>query len=192
MRKLKLQIQLSVDGFIADINGNTNWAIWNWSEHWTWDSQLQNYFNGLKENVDCVLLSRKMAEEGFITHWKNVAQASGTQSYFAKKITEAHKVVFSKKLQSRWDNTSIASGSLVDEVQNLKNQDGKDMIVYGGASFVSSLIQLQVIDEFYLFINPVILGNGMPIFQEVHYAQKLKLKEANAFPCGMVVMRYTL
>ncbi|MGA9153554.1 MAG: dihydrofolate reductase family protein [Candidatus Nitrosopolaris sp.] len=66
---------------------------------------------------------------------------------------------------SQWPNTDIATGDLTDEITKLKSQDGKDIIVYGGASFDSSLIRTGLIDEFHLFINPVAIGNGMTIFK---------------------------
>src|SRR5882762_297562 len=117
MRKLKLQVQISVDGYMASTSGKTDWMIWNWGPEWTWDTALRKYFIGLTDTIDCVLLSRKMAEEGFIAHWAKTAEdAGGAQFPFAKKITDAHKVVFSKTLtRSVWDNTNMAGGDLSTE-----------------------------------------------------------------------------
>jgi len=194
MRKLKLQVQMSVDGYIADTNGKTDWMLWNWGEVWTWDDVLKKYFNDLTASVDCVLLSRKMAEEGFIAHWAKVAEKlDSPQSAFARKITSAEKVVFTKTLHSsdqavsEWKNTVLAKGDLAEEVNLLKNRKGKDLIVYGGASFVSALLKQNLIDELELFINPVAIGNGMKIFNET---TKLKLLNAQLFACGITVLKY--
>jgi dihydrofolate reductase len=189
MRTLKLQIQVSADGFIADKNGNTGWMLWNWGSEWGWDDELREYFIRLKSTVDCVLLSRKMAQEGFIDHWKRVADdRDSPQAAFAEKITAAHKVVFSRTLkESVWENTAIAGPDIIREVSRLKHLPGKDIIVYGGASFVSSLIEAALIDEYYLFVNPTAIGRGLQIF---HEQTPLTLVSSRPFPSGIVVTKY--
>lgn len=98
--------------------------------------------------------------DGFISYWSNVMTKPDDPSYaFAKQMVETPKVVFTKTLEkSQWINTNIATGNLADEIRKLKNQNGKDIIVYGGASFDSSLIKVRLIDEFHLFINPASMG----------------------------------
>jgi dihydrofolate reductase len=189
MRKLKLQVQISLDGYIADVNGKTDWLIWNWGPVWTWDDHLKKFFNDLTNTVDCVLLSRKMAVGGFIHHWERIgSNPNDPQFTFARDISHSHKIIFSKTLnKSVWPNASIASGETVSEVEHLKKQEGGDMIVYGGASFLSSLIQSDLIDEYYLFVNPVVLGNGLKIFEK---KRPFKLLEFHSFPCGIVVLKY--
>ncbi|MEO6669518.1 MAG: dihydrofolate reductase family protein [Ferruginibacter sp.] len=192
MRKLKLQVQISIDGFIADENGLTDWLIWNWGNHWTWDKALQDYFIELTSSVDCVLLSRKMAEEGFIGHWAKVAEDKSSAQYlFAKNIASAQKLVFTKTLEgSTWANTELAKGDLTSEIKKLKAQRGKDMIVYGGASLVSSLIKAGLIDEYYLFVNPTILGDGKTVFKDVIDKMDLKLVSSIGYECGVTVAKY--
>jgi dihydrofolate reductase len=189
MRKLKLQVQISIDGYIADEKGKTDWMIWNWSEDWTWDKELQFDFTELKGSIDTVLLSRKMAKEGFIDHWASVSKKSDDpQSKFASIITAAKKVVFTNTLEkSEWENTVLAKGNLVEEVNNLKKQEGKDLLVYGGASFLSSLIEEDLVDEYYLFINPVALGEGVKMFTKKH---KLKAVFSHTYGCGITVMKF--
>ncbi|MEJ7642320.1 MAG: dihydrofolate reductase family protein [Candidatus Nitrosocosmicus sp.] len=110
---------------------------------------------------------------------------------FAKKMIETPKVVFTKSLnKSEWINTEIATGDLKDEITKLKSQDGGDIIVYGGASFDSSLIKEKLIDEFYLFVNPVAIGNGKTIFKDLSEIQKLTLIESIAFDSGIVLLHY--
>ncbi|WP_343304639.1 dihydrofolate reductase family protein [Chitinophaga niabensis] len=190
MKKLKLQMQLSVDGFVSSANGkSSDWMVWDFGENWGWDKDLQEYHTSLTASIDCVLLSRKMAEGGFIDHWADMAiNTNNPQSAFARNITNARKIVVTQKLErSRWNNTELAKGDLVTEVNNLKAQGGKDIIVYGGASFVSALIKERLIDEYHLVINPVILGSGLPIFNG---RQDLTLIEARSFSKGMVVLVY--
>jgi dihydrofolate reductase len=185
LRKLKLQVQMSVDGYIAGPNGEMDWMVWNW------DDKLKEYVNELTEPVDSILLGRKMAE-GFISHWSDVMTKPDNPDYaFAKKMIEIPKVVFTKTLnKSDWVNTDIATGDLTDEINKLKNQNGKDMIVYGGASFDSSLIKARLIDEFHLFVNPAAIGNGMTIFKDLNEMQKFTLVKSIAYDCGIVALHY--
>ncbi|MDP3684041.1 MAG: dihydrofolate reductase family protein, partial [Ignavibacteria bacterium] len=92
--------------------------------------------------------------------------------------------------KSEWNNTVIATGDLVEEVNNLKQQNGKDIIVYGGAKFVASLIKAGLIDEFNLFVNPTVLGAGMSIFKELDTKQNFTLKKTIAFECGIALLQY--
>ena len=108
-----------------------------------------------------------------------------------RKFTDTHKVVFTKTLgRSEWDNTVLAKGDLVDEISVLKNQDGNDIIAYGGGTFVSALLKHGLIDELNLFVNPVALGAGMPIFRDLASRQKFVLETSKAFACGIVLIRY--
>ena len=185
MRKLKLQVQTTIDGYIAGPKGEMDWMVWDW------DDELKGYVADLTEPVDCIVLGRNLAE-GFIPHWANVAADPDHPEYKdGRKFSDTPKVVFSKTLEkSKWENTSLATGNLVDEINELKNQAGGDMIAYGGADFVSSLIKHDLVDEYNLFINPVALGDGMAIFKELDSKKELVFKESIGFPCGIVVIKY--
>jgi dihydrofolate reductase len=179
MRKLKLQVQMTVDGYIAGINGEMDWTARDW------DDKLKKYVGEITEPVDCIILGRKLAQ-GFIPHWASHPEQEG-----ADKFNSTKKVVFTKTLeQSEWDNTVLSKGDLVDEIAKLKKQDGKDIIAYGGATFVSALIKHGLIDEFHLFINPTAIGNGMTIFKELDSKQNLTLVKSTSFDCGIVVLNY--
>ena len=187
MRKLKLQVQMSVDGFVAGPNGELDWMVFDWVD------ELKNYVTEVTEPVDTILLGRKMAG-GFISHWASVAaDPEDPEVWAGKKFTDTPKVVFSKTLErSEWPNTEIANGELVDEVNQLKNSEGKDIIVSGGGGFNTSLIKAGLIDEYHLFTNPVALGHGMTIFGGVEPRQDLVLMNSKQFACGIVVNRYDL
>jgi dihydrofolate reductase len=185
MRKLKLQVQMTVDGYIAGLNGEMDWMELNW------DDAIKQYVKDITEPVDCIILGRKLAE-GFIPHWASVAANPDNPEFTAgKKFAGTHKVVFTKTLdKSEWDHTVLAKGDLVDEITKLKKQDGEDIIAYGGATFVAALIKQGLIDEFHFFINPTAIGNGMTIFKELDSKQNLTLKKSLAFPCGIVLLCY--
>ena len=184
MRKLKLQVQMSVDGYIAGPNGELDWMVWDW------DDELKKYVTEITEPVDCIVLGRKLAQ-GFIPHWAANPEMEG-----ADKMNSTHKVVFTKTLDTSypevigWGNTVLAKGDLAEEINKLKNEDGKDIIVYGGATFVSSLIKAGLIDEYHLFINPSANGNGMPIFKQLDNRQDLTLIRSKSFQCGIMLLHY--
>ena len=190
MRKLKLQVQISIDSYIAGPNGEMDWMVWNW------DDKLKNYVFELTESVDTIILGRKMTD-GFVSYWSDVMTKPDDPSSidrshtFAKKMLETPKVVFTKTLKkSQWANTDIATGDLTDEITKLKGLKGKDIAVYGGASFDSSLIRAGLIDEFHLLINPVAIGNGMTIFKDLNEIQKFTLIKSVAFDCGILGLHY--
>jgi dihydrofolate reductase len=182
MRKLKLQVQITVDGYMASSNGEMDWLIWNW------DNELKKYVTRLTNPIDCIVLGRKLAQ-GFIPHWASVAANPSDPEFEAgKKFTDTQKVVFTKTLDMpAWDNTVLAKGDLVDEITKLKKQNGQDIIAYGGVNLVSNLIQHNLIDELHLFVNPTALGNGMKIFSG---RTNLKLVIAKSFDCGITLLHY--
>jgi len=186
MRKLKLQMQTSVDGFVAGPNGELDWMV-----REAGDDGLK-FVNEMLEPVDLILLGRKMTE-GFINHWSSVVinQPDSLEFPLAKKLVDTPKIVFTKTLEkSNWDNTTLAKGNLTDEINTLKNQSGKDIIVYGGAGFVSSLIKENLLDEYNFVVNPTALGKGMTIFNDLDDKLNLQLVKFKSFDSGEVLLCY--
>ncbi|HEY4385376.1 MAG TPA: dihydrofolate reductase family protein [Ktedonobacteraceae bacterium] len=193
MRKLLLQMQMSMDGYVADRDGGMDWMVWSYGGDWTWDTKLRKYHTDLMASIDCILLSRKMAVQGFNAHWAALAQRpENPQSHFAESLTKAEKVVFTQTLaRSAWENTLQAKGNLVDEVLALKRVAGKNIIAFGGAGFASSLIKAGLVDEFHLIINPVVLGAGLSPFKEISSPLNLHLIEAIPYVHDIVVLKYS-
>lgn len=187
MRKLKLQVQLTVDGFISGRQGEMDWMCFPWTD------DIISYVKEITEPVDTIILGRKLAE-GFIPHWESVVQNPNDPEYEGGlKYTSTPKIVFTKTIKkSIWKNTEIACGEIVTEINKLKTKNGKDIIVYGGGTFVTSLIKAKLIDEFYLFINPTAIGDGMTIFNGLDKNQNLKLKITKQFDCGITMLNYEL
>lgn len=176
---------MTVDGFVGRKNGELDWMSFES------DERSQNRLNELTDSSDTILLGRKMTDD-FVNYWTSVAENPESPEYaFARKMVDIPKVVFSKTVaESRWKNTTVAGGELVEEIKKLKNQDGKDIIVYGGATFVSSLIKNNLIDEYHLFVNPVAIGTGLSIFRNLDEKLKLKLIKSESFASGEVELWY--
>jgi dihydrofolate reductase len=157
-------------------NGEMDWMVWNWGD------ALKRYVEQITEPVDCIVLGQKLAE-GFIPHWTAVAADPGNpESADGRKFTSTREVAFTRTLdESVWHNTVLAKGNLVTEINKLKQEPGQDIIAYGGAAFVSSLVKHHLIDEFHLFINPSAIGSGMAIFNHLDSKQELTLIKSRAF-----------
>jgi len=185
MRELKLQVQISVDGFVSTgPNDEQHWVTWAWEE-------IRPEVLHLFDSCDTILIGRKLAID-YIPYWEGVNNnADDPMHEVGVRIANAKKVVFTKTLAaSEWPNTVLAKGELAEEVTRLKQQPGKDLIVYGGSSFVSALIKEGLIDEFNLFVNPVALGSGEGIFNELAAYKGLKLIDSKVYNCGIVLLQY--
>jgi len=183
MRKLKLQLQVSIDGYLAGPGGELDWMVWNW------DNELKKYIFNLTRPVDCILLGKNLANV-FIDTWQQRLKEKSTDS-FARKMVDTPKVVFSRTMNKiSWKNTRLANGNLIEEVNRLKNMKGRDIIVYGGVSFLSSLIKTGLIDEYNFFINPVLLGDGISIFRNPEFRLNLDLVYSTSFDCGITALCY--
>ena len=185
MRKLKLQVQMTLDGFVAGPDGQLDWM-------WTTGRQDESLFQHvieLADSCDTILLGRKMTRE-FIDYWENVVDnlPDSTEQSLAQRMVDMRKIVFSRTQTAiKGRNLEVENGDLVPAVQALKKRPGKDIMVYGGANFLSSLISLNLIDEYYIFRNPVAIGKGLSIFKE----QKiLTLDSITSYKNGKVLNKY--
>lgn len=194
MRKLILQMQMSVDGCVSPANGNLDWQVWGWGDRWAWDDKLKGAFNAVFEGVDTILLSRKIVEEGYLDHWGRAAKNHPANPHyaFAQRVVNARKVVLTDKLKaSRWERTVIARVNMADEVNALKRQQGeKNILCIGGVGFASSLVAAGLVDEFQFFVNPTAVGGGRSVFHDTRKGHKLRLLDSTGYECGVVVNRY--
>ena len=184
MRKLKLQMSMTIDGYVGRTNGEQDWIEWNQDEEFK-----KLYQNEIIDSVDTLLMGRKMTKE-FISYWENIVnnKPGSPEFLFAQKLVNIPKIVFSKTITTiTGKNTTVENGDIVTVVNNLKNNSGKDILVYGGANFVSSLIKNNLIDEFNLFINHTAIGDGLKIFTDT---TKLKLISSKSYECGVVANQY--
>lgn len=180
MRKLKLQMQITVDGFVAGPEGQLDWMTW------AKDEDGIAFINELVDTSDTILMGRKMTP-GFVNYWESV-KPDNPEYEFAQKMVDTPKVVFSRTVDHMdGRNVRVENGPLVETVNAMKSQPGKDLLVYGGASFVASLIENGLLDELNLFVNPIAIANGMRIFTS---RQPLKLVRSVAYSTGKVINTY--
>jgi dihydrofolate reductase len=182
MRRLKLQMQITVDGFVAGPEGQLDWMTFGM------DDKLLSFINNFTDTSDTILMGRKMTD-GFVKYWEHaITQPESPEYSFAQKMVRMPKVVFSKTVKKmEGQNVRVENGPIVDAVKSLKGQPGKDIVVYGGAAFVSSLIENGLIDELNFFVNPVAIATGMRVFAA---RKPLTLKASTAYTSGIVVNTY--
>jgi dihydrofolate reductase len=184
MRKLKLQIQMSLDGFVAGPNGELEWQ-WIGKP----DEAILQKVIELADTCDTILLGRKMTR-GFIDHWENAVDNQPTSIHhsLAQRMVSMRKIVFSRSEKSiKGRNLEVENGDLATVVQALKKQPGKDLMVYGGANFVSSLISQNLVDEYYIIRRPVAIGKGLTIFTE---QKVLELESTITYKNGTLLNKY--
>jgi len=120
-----------------------------------------------------------------VDYWPN---ATGE---FANKMNRMPKIVFSRTLEKvEWNNTRLIKDNIAEEISKMKQQPGKDLVLFAGADIAETLRQLGLIDEYRLLVNPVILGSGKPLFQNITDRIKLKLLKTQTFNCGNVLLCY--
>jgi dihydrofolate reductase len=178
MRRLILQTGISIDGYVAALDGSHPWddgggseAVKGWILDSVWDAGAH-------------LMGRVTYEE-MASFWPT------STSEFARPMNEIPKVVFSKTLErADWPETRIASGDLAEEVERLKREPGNDLIAYGGARLDQALSRLGLVDEYRLMVQPAALGAGLPLFKDLPSPLQLELVEATTYPSGLAIHVY--
>ncbi|MGH8776096.1 MAG: dihydrofolate reductase family protein [Jiangellaceae bacterium] len=187
MRKLIVTMWTTLDGFIADASGEMDWLLA--------DDQLADYEIAVVSNADTLLLGRKTYQD-FVGYWPNVPSnpdAPEWERTYAAKINALKKVVLSTTLdRAEWDESEIRRDIDRDEIKALKNEPGKDILIYGSASVVQQLTNLGLIDEYQLVVHPVLLGSGRRLFDDIKQRVAVKLVESEPFSSGALLLTYQL
>lgn len=186
MRKIKLQMQLSLDGYVCGPDGEMDWLVWDW------DDVVKNYAADLASSVDTFLMGRATGE-GMAVYWPTVVsnpESKEEDKWMAERLNNMPKVVFSKTIgHIRWNNVRVAN-DILEEVRELKKEPGNDIMLYGGAGIASSFISENLVDEYHLFINPVVIGKGKTIFNTTKENLKLTLINTTISTIGIVILHY--
>ncbi len=186
MRKVILSMFVTLDGFISGANGDLGWMPGNQTP----DEEVDSHMYEMLDEMDTTLLGRNTYEL-FLDYWPT---ATTQQEIIADKLNAMPKIVFSKALDKvnwgKWDNARLARGTLAEEISGLKQQPGKDMVIFGGANLAQSCMELGLIDEYRLFVAPIILGSGKPLFKGSNDRISLKLLNTTPFKSGSVLLTY--
>jgi dihydrofolate reductase len=181
-RKLIYSMGVSLDGFIAGPGGEIDWSAP--------DEELHRFHNEQTRELGAHLCGRRLYEE--MRYWETADQnpsAAEHELEFARIWKALPKIVFSKTLESVEGNARLARGGIAEEVARLKQQPGKDLAV-GGAGLAAAMIELGLVDEFGLFVSPVVLGGGTPFFPALEERVDLELVETRTFGSRVVYARY--
>jgi dihydrofolate reductase len=182
MRKLIYSMGVSLDGFIAGPNGEIDWSAP--------DEERHRFHNQQTREIGAHLLGRRLYET--MAYWETFDEkpsAPGHELEFARIWKAMPKIVFSKTLERVEGNARLVRDGVAEEVGRLKEQPGKDLAV-GGAGLASTLMKLGLIDEYRLFVSPVVLGGGTPYFPALDERINLELVESQTFGSRVVYLRY--
>jgi len=178
---------MSLDGFVAGPNGEMNWI--------KVDEEIFDYVGNRINESDTALYGR-VTYEMMENYWPTAGDgptASKHDIEHSKWYKKAHKIVLSKTMKNEgFTNTTIINDNLSDTINEIKQQPGSEIALFGSPTATHSLIQLNLIDGYWLFVNPIILGEGIPLFANIKDKTKLKLLTTRQFTCGVIELNYTV
>lgn len=178
MRKLIAAMNMTLDGFCDHTT-------------MTADEEIHNHYTELLKHSDAVLYGRITFQ--LMEYWKSVVEnPTGKKDMddFAKAIDNISKIVFSRTLESvDWKNTELRKEIVKDEILELKQRAGKDLLV-GSPSLIVALTRLGLVDEYQLAVHPIIIGSGLVLFKNIKDRVDLKLLKTKTFGCGAVFLYY--
>lgn len=179
MRKIIVSNLMSIDGYFEGMNQDLSWFMV--------DEEFFEYARNLLQEVDTILYGR-ITYEHMATYWPD---AKDNDAVITGKMNSLQKIVFSKTLKTaEWNNSKIIKEHITNAIIKMKQEPGKDMVIFGSGTIVSELTELKLIDEYRLIVNPIILGNGNPLFKSLNESHKLKLVNVKALKSGVVILSY--
>jgi dihydrofolate reductase len=181
MRKIIVSNYVTIDGFFAGPNGEIDWFVW--------DEETAQYSKELLGSVDTILFGR-VTYELMASYWPTASPPT-EDPVIIDAMNNLPKIVFSRTLEKTgWKNTRLVKEINKEEILKLKHQPGKGMVIYGSGSIVSTFTQLGLIDEYRLFVNPIVLGSGKSLFKDIRGKLNLKLVNTKTFKNGVVLLEY--
>ncbi|HTI61557.1 dihydrofolate reductase family protein [Mucilaginibacter sp.] len=175
----------SLDGFVAGPNGEMNWI--------KVDEEIFDFVGTMTDNADTALYGR-VTYEMMQSYWPTAGDdpnASKHDKEHSAWYNKVAKIVLSKTMSDEGlDNTTVISDQLADNINKIKKQNGENILIFGSPGASHSLLGQGLIDEFWLFVVPVLLGEGIPLFKNVKETTELKLIESKTSSCGVIALHY--
>ena len=188
MRKIISLIHLSLDGFASGPNDELDWI--------SYDNELEQDAHSIQALTDAVIWGRR-TYEGMASYWLTVPgnpNSTPSELEHARYLDNATKIVVSRTLDRiDWNNTQntvLIKDNIAEEINKIKQQPGKDIWFLGSTMLAQTFMQLDLIDEYRININPTVLGVGKPLFANITRQFSLKLLESKSFKSGVVALRY--
>lgn len=186
MRKVLLFMFTSLNGYYERGRPELGWQNIDWHN---FNDEMSAFSTEQIDTVDTILFGR-VTYEGMASYWPTPA-ASADSPAIAEKMNSLPKVVFSKTLEeAHWNNARLVRSDPPDEVARLKEQPGKDMIIFGSSDLAAALAERGLIDEYRIMVNPIILREGKPLLKGLNGDVPLKLLRARTFTNGNVLLSY--
>jgi dihydrofolate reductase len=187
MRKIISFMHISLDGFVALPNGELSWV--------KIDEEIFDYVGKRISKTDAALYGR-FTFQLMENYWPTAADKPNATKHdieHSKWYSKSHKIVLSKTLnEDDFNNTTIISDNLAEKINDIKQQKGEEILLFGSPTATHSLLQLNLIDGFWLFVNPIILGQGIPLFVDIKNKINLKLLTTRQFASGVTELNYVV
>lgn len=181
MRKIIVFENVRLDGFMAGPNEEIDWAIR--------DDEVTQLSKEGQDSVDMFLFGR-VTYDMMASFWPTPAGKSANP-VFAEALNNAPKIVFSRTLKKAdWQNTEVVKELTKEEILKLKQMPGENMMIFGSGTIVNQLAKLELIDDYQLLVNPVVLGKGKPLFKDTTGKLNLNLVKTKPFNNGIVLLHY--
>ena len=187
MIKIILCMHTTLDGFVAGVNGEMDWI--------KLDDEMFDYVGKFTDAADTALYGR-ITWQMMDDYWPTAADKPNASKHdieHSQWYNKVDKVVLSKTMQGKDANkTRFIGNDILNEITDLKQKTGKNILIFGSPSAVHSLMEHNLIDEYWLFVNPVILGQGIPLFANISNRINLKAITTKVFPCGVNALNYSI
>jgi len=188
VRKIISLMHVSLDGFTADLNAPPPGLEWI-----TYTPELESYAHSFHALADTAIHGR-VTYRGMESYWPSVLDnpsATPSELAHARWLKNALKVVVSRTMTSvTWEKSLLIKDNLTEAFTGLKQQPGKDMVIFGSPGLVKTLTKLDLIDEYHVMVNPIVLGSGVPLFGELGHRAKLRLAANTTLGGSVAALRY--
>jgi len=185
MRKLIFFMHASLDGFVAGLNGEMDWI--------KIDEEMFDFVGTMTDQADTALYGR-VTYQMMESYWPAAGDkpdASRHDIEHSRWYNSVSKIVLSRTIKDiGQNNTIVISENISDNINRIKQQSGKNILIFGSPSASNAILKKGLVDEFWIFVNPIILGQGIPLFRDISESIKLKLIETKTFDIGVIALHY--